>query len=117
MKITIYLQLVVAVFLSTVSRAQKVDLDRFYFDVNYQRLPKENIPYEQRTYGVHVVTGGPVTNYMSEEAIYDKIIIPGWKKIENGTPTVGIDFTLQDFVFRGSTQKSERVDEKDKMVI
>jgi len=114
MKITIYLQLVVAVFLSTVSRAQKVDLDRFYFDVNYQRLPKENIPYEQRTYGVHVVTGGPVTNYMSEEAIYDKIIIPGWKKIENGTPTVGIDFTLQDFVFRGSTQKSERVDEKDK---
>lgn len=94
--------------------AQKVDLDRFYFDVKYQDLPSENVPLEKRTYGVHVKTGGPVTNYISDAALYDKINLVGWKKIEAGEPTVGVDFTLEDFVYRGSEQKTETITDKDK---
>ncbi len=108
------LLLVIGLFVSGSAMAQKVDLDRFYFDVKYQSLPKENVPFEKRTYGVHVITGGPVTNYLSDATIYDKINLPGWKKIEGGEPTVGIDFTLQDFVYRGSIEKSETVSNKDK---
>ncbi|MEY4539237.1 MAG: hypothetical protein RLZZ306_994 [Bacteroidota bacterium] len=104
------------VFLLTivsVSFAQKVDLDRFYFDVKYQDLPSENVPLEKRTYGVHVKTGGPVINYISDAALYDKINLVGWKKVETADPTVGVDFTLEDFVFRGSEQKSETRDRKN----
>jgi hypothetical protein len=108
-KITLLLLL----FVSSKNFAQKVDLDRFYFDVKYQDLPSENVPLEKRTYGIHVKTGGPVTNYMSESAIYDKINLVGWKRVE-ADPTVGIDFVLEDFVSRGSEAKSETVSNKDK---
>jgi hypothetical protein len=108
-KITLLLLL----FVSSKNFAQKVDLDRFYFDVKYQDLPTENVPLEKRTYGVHVKTGGPVTNYMSESAMYDKINLAGWKRVETD-PTVGIDLVLEDFVYRGSEAKTETVSNKDK---
>jgi hypothetical protein len=108
-------QLLTAFLLTIVSSsfAQKVDLDRFYFDVKYQDLPSENIPLEKRTFGVHVKTGGPVINYISDAALYDKVNLIGWKKVETADPTVGVDITLEDFVFRGSEQKSETKDRKN----
>ncbi len=105
--------LLLLILISSKSFAQKVDLDRFYFDVKYQSLPKENVPLEKRTYGLHVKTGGPVTNYLSETAIYDKINLVGWKRVE-AAPTVGIDLALEDFVYRGSEAKSETISNKDK---
>jgi hypothetical protein len=105
--------LLLLILISSKSFAQKVDLDRFYFDVKYQELPKENVPLEKRTYGLHVKTGGPVSNYLSETAIYDKIKLVGWKQVE-ANPTVGVDFVLEDFVYRGSEAKSEIVNSKDK---
>lgn len=108
------LLLAICLLVSGSSMAQKVDLDRFYFDVKYQDLPSENVPLEKRTFGVHVKTGGPVTNYISDAALYDKINLSGWKKIETGEPTVAVDFTLEDFVYRGSEQKSETTSTKDK---
>lgn len=108
------LLLAISLLVSGSSMAQKVDLDRFYFDVKYQDLPSENVPLEKRTYGVHVKTGGPVTNYISDVALYDKINLAGWKKVETAEPTVGVDFTLEDFVYRGSEQKTETITDKDK---
>lgn len=93
--------------------AQKVDLDRFYFDVNYQILPREFIKFENRTYGAHVKVGGAILNYTNEAAIYDKLNIFGWKKVESD-PTVGIDFNLEDFVDRGANVQSRTDEEKDK---
>jgi len=105
--------LTICLLLSYSVMAQKVDLDRFYFDVKYQSLPKEYVPFEKRTYGIHVKTGGPVSNYLSETAIYDKINLIGWKRVETGEPTVGIDVTLEDFVYRGSEPKTETITDKD----
>lgn len=93
--------------------AQKVDLDRFYFDVNYQILPREFIQFENRTYGAHVKVGGAILNYTNETVIYDKLNIFGWKKVESD-PTVGIDLNLEDFVDRGATTQSRTDEVKDK---
>jgi len=108
------LLLAISLLVPVTSMAQKVDLDRFYFDIKYQNLPSENVPLEKRTYGVHVKTGGPVTNYISDGALYDKINLVGWKKTESGQPTVGVDFTLEDFVYRGAEEKTETITDKDK---
>lgn len=95
------------------SQAQKVDLDRFYFKTSYQKLPKENVPLEKRTYGVKVNVGGAIRGYKDEGLLYDKIQLYGWKKIESD-PTVGIEANLDDFVFRGAESKTETVENKDK---
>jgi hypothetical protein len=93
--------------------AQKVDLDRFYFDVTYQILPREFVPFESRTFGSNVKVGGAILNYTNETAIYDKINVAGWKKVE-ANPTVGIDFNLEDFVDRGANVQSRTDETKDK---
>lgn len=95
------------------SYAQKVDLDKFRFNVNYQRLPKEFVPLEQRTYGARVVVGGALRSYTDENIVYDKIRIYGWKKIESN-PTVGIEMNLDDFNYKGANLKSETSEQKDK---
>lgn len=95
------------------SYAQKVDLDKFHFNVSYQRLPKEFVPLENRTYGARVVIGGALRSYTDENIVYDKIKIHGWKKIE-ATPTVGIEMNLDDFAYRGSNVKSKTNEQKDK---
>jgi hypothetical protein len=95
------------------SYAQKVDLDKFHFKVSYQRLPKEFVPLEKRTYGARVVVGGALRSYTDENIVYDKLRIDGWKKVES-SPTVGIEMNLDDFAYRGSSIKSETSEQKDK---
>lgn len=101
------------IFVATASVAQKVDLDRFYFKTSFQRLPKENVPIEKRTYGVKVNVGGAIRGYKDEGLLYDKIYLHGWKKVE-ADPTVGIEANLDDFTFRGAESKNETVENKDK---
>ncbi|MFN3847897.1 MAG: hypothetical protein ACK4NY_00640 [Spirosomataceae bacterium] len=93
--------------------AQKVDLDRFYFKVNYQKLPYEFVPLENRTYGVRANVGGAIRSYTDENSIYDRVVVHGWKKIESN-PTVGVEVNVDDFAFRGAETKSETVENKDK---
>lgn len=101
------------IFVATASVAQKVDLDRFYFKTSFQKLPKENVPIEKRTYGVKVNVGGAIRGYKDEGLLYDKIYLYGWKKVE-ADPTVGIEANLDDFTFRGAESKNETVENKDK---
>jgi len=98
-------------FMSILSvKAQKVDLDRFYFNVNYQILPKEPVPFEKRTFSSRVKLGGALQAYVNPSSVNDRINITGWKKIEeNGT--VDIELNLEDFVEKGVTPGT-RVDEK-----
>jgi hypothetical protein len=92
---------------------KKVDLDKFYFDISFQRLPEVNVPKEQRTYGVRAVVGTPVKKYIDENSLYDRIHLIGWEKVESN-PTVGLEVSLDDYVFRGSTGKNETTENKDK---
>jgi hypothetical protein len=95
------------------SKAQKVDLDHFYFNVSYQILPKEPVSFEKRTFSSRVKLGGALQTYVNPTNLNDKINIIGWKKVdENGT--VDIELNLEDFVEKGASPQT-RVDEtKDK---
>lgn len=96
------------------SYSQKVDLDRFYFHVNYQDLPVTIIPFEQRTYSTNVVTDGPISNqFDAARVLNDQLNIYGWKKVtENASLNVNIN--LADFYEEGTTIESRTVEEKDK---
>jgi hypothetical protein len=92
------------------SKAQKVDLDHFYFDVNYQILPKEPVSFEKRTFSSRVKLGGAIQTYINPTNLNEKVNIIGWKKVdENGT--VDIELNLEDFVEK-SAYPQTRVDEK-----
>lgn len=95
------------------ANAQKVDLDRFYFGVKYQILPKEGVPYEKRTYSSTVKLGGAIQSYVNPAALNDQIYIDGWKKVESGG-TVQIELNLEDFVEKGATAQIRTEEKKDK---
>jgi hypothetical protein len=100
--------------LSLNSFSQKVDLDRFTFNVAFQILPQEPIPYEERTFGIKTFCGGIIrSNYLDESGLYGKIYISAWKKVEN-TPKVGVDIRLEDFLLRDSRIKTKTSETKDK---
>jgi hypothetical protein len=92
------------------SKAQKVDLDHFYFDVSYQILPKEPVPFEKRTFSSRVKLGGALQMYVNPINLNDKINIIGWKKVDEN-PTVDIELNLEDFVGKGVSSQT-RIDEK-----
>lgn len=93
------------------SNAQKVDLDRFYFGVNYQILPKEYVPFEKRTFSSKVKLGSALYSYVNPETANEKVYITGWKKVEsNGT--VDIELNLEDFVERSASTQTRTEDER-----
>lgn len=92
---------------------QRVDLDRFYINVNYQKLPQLVVPENERTFGVRVSIGEALKTATNEDAIYNDLKIYGWQRVEEN-PKVGIEFTLDDFIYRGSQIKSETTENKDK---
>lgn len=110
MKKITFLILFLSVFFA---KAQKVDLDRFYFNVNYQILPVEPVPLEKRTYSSTVKLGGALQTYVNTSGLNDKVNIIGWKKVDQGG-TVDIEINLEDFVENGAIQKERLEEQKDK---
>lgn len=91
-------------------KAQKVDLDRFYFNVKYQNLPQEPVPFEKRTFSSKVKLGGVFQTYVNPTDVNSKLYIYGWKRVEENA-TVDVLINLEDFVEKSATQKT-RIDEK-----
>lgn len=75
----IFISTILLLGIASISFAQKVDLDKYYFDINYQKLPKEPVFLEERTYMVSCKTGGGISS--NSKDIEGKIIIHGWKKV------------------------------------
>lgn len=96
------------------SFAQKVDLDRFYFHVSYQDLPKTIVPLEQRTYATTIITDGPISvQFPSAKVLNNQLNIYGWKKVTENA-SVNVDLNLADFYEEGTTVETRKVEEKDK---
>ena len=95
------------------SKAQKVDLDHFYFNVSYQILPKEPVPLEKRTFSSQVKLGGALQTYVNPINLNDKINIIGWEKV-NQNGTVDIELNLEDFVEKGASPQTRVEERKDK---
>lgn len=108
-KTLIFLLFLISVTIS----AQKVDLDRFYFDVSYQALPKEPVPFEKRTYTSEVKLGGKIQTYTNPTSLNERINIYGWKKVDEGA-TVKIALYIEDFVEKSVTPQVRVEENKDK---
>ena len=94
--------------------AQKVDLDRFYFNVNYQNLPKEVIPFNQRSFSTVIITDGPISvQFPTAKILNDKLSIYGWKKVDDNA-ALTVSLNLVDFYEEGSKIETRTVEEKDK---
>jgi hypothetical protein len=100
--------------ISSLCFSQKVDLDRFYFDVNYQKLPNYVVPLEQRTYSTRINTDGPIfQQFENANVLNNQLYLDGWRKnSDNGN--VNIDVNLADFYEEAYTVTSRTVEEKDK---
>lgn len=99
---------------SYLSIAQKVDLDRYYFNVSYQELPKTIIPLEQRTYSTNIITDGPISNlFPSAKVLNSQLNVYGWKKVTDNA-SLTVDLNLADFYEEGTTVESRKVEDKDK---
>lgn len=93
--------------------AQKVDLDRFYFDAGYLILPKEYTPADNRTFGVRVISSPSVSSAYPESSIYEKIGLSGFQRVENN-PAVGITVEFGNVRFERSETKTRTEEKKDK---
>ncbi len=101
-------------FISILTFSQKVDLDRFYFNVSFQNLPVNIIPFEQRTYATIIVTDGPISSqFESAKILNNQLYIYGWKKVTEGAK-VNVEVNLADFFEEGTIVESRNVEEKDK---
>jgi hypothetical protein len=108
-KTLIFLLFLVSVTIS----AQKVDLDRFYFDVSYQQLPKEPVPFEKRSFASEVKLGGKIQTYTNPTTLNENVNIFGWKRSDEN-PTVKIELNIEDFVERDVTPKIRVEETKDR---
>ena len=108
-KTLIFLLFLVSVTIS----AQKVDLDRFYFDVSYQILPKEPVTFEKRSFASEVKLGGKIQTYANPTTLNENVNIFGWKKSDEN-PTVKIELNIEDFVERDVTPKIRVEETKDR---
>ncbi len=95
-------------------KSPKVDLDRFYFNVQHQILPSENVPFENRTYTTNVnIAQSVYNNYPDENLIKDRLFISSWKNTTTN-PTVSVDYNLTEFSQKSSNINTRLVEEKDK---
>lgn len=99
--------------ISNVIFSQKVDLDRFNFNVAYQKLPKMFVEFDKRTYDASATTLGTFSNFYNPESITSLIAITGWKK-SSENPTVKTILSFDDFSFIKNEVQTRKVENKDK---
>lgn len=105
--------ILLSVLFSPTAFAQKVDLDRFYFDVSYLMLPREFVEPSARTYGVRVNVAPSVVKLMPPVNIYDLIQLSGYQKVED-RPTVGVTVNFNSVRFEKSETKTRTEEKKDR---
>lgn len=93
--------------------AQKVDLDRFYFEVGYLTLPREFVEPADRNYGVRVVVAPAVRRLMPPIDVYEQVQLWGFRKIENN-PTIGATISFNAVRFEKSEIKTRTEERKDR---
>ncbi len=100
-------------FVSATGFSQKVDLDRFHFDVNYIKLPREYVQPDDRTVGIRIGLGSTIRRAYPEQGIYDNVNLAGFQKVADN-PAVGITFTMNDLRIEKTEIKTRQGDGKDK---
>jgi hypothetical protein len=94
--------------------AQKsVDLDRFYFTVQYRSLPKLRLDSTYRTYNVLVETSKLMQPFLQEMAPEKTVLLEGWRRLQHdGHITVKVK--LEDLLPESVSVKERAENIKDK---
>lgn len=95
-------------------KPQKVDLDKFSFNVNYQILPKKFVAFEKRVFSTETVVGNDFASYYPNViALRNRVDLYGWKRGPR-TSNVDVEVILKSFTL-GEPKLETRIDEsKDK---
>lgn len=102
-------------------KPQKIDLDKFYFDISYQILPTNFVEFEKRTFSSDLVISdnmfkyySGISAYYSNKKLLDEIItIYGWKRsLKNST--IDIETNLINFEQGEPKFDSKTEETKDK---
>jgi hypothetical protein len=89
--------------------AQKnVDLDRFYFNVQFRSLPGMRLDSSYRTYNVAVESSKLMQNYMADMEPENSVLLDGWRKLpKDGHITIKVKI---DDMLPQSVSVKERVE-------
>ena len=111
MKIRILL-LIVAIFSFKASYSQNVDLDKFYFNVKFQKLPNVKTNLEERKYSFKVIAKEVIKPHVDEISLSSKLNVYGWQLVPDNA-TVKVTLTFEDFLQVGSDIRESRKETKD----
>jgi len=81
----------------TVIAQKSVDLDRFYFTVNYRSLPKMQIDKSYQTYHVNIESTKLMQSFLNDLEPAESIKLEGWKKLSRDGH-IGIQVKLGDLL-------------------
>jgi hypothetical protein len=94
--------------------AQKsVDLDRFYFNVQYRSLPAMRLDSTYRTYSVEVEGTRLMQHFMQELSPEKSVLLEGWRKMEQGGH-INIEVKLGDLLPESVSVKERTETMKDR---
>jgi hypothetical protein len=108
------LTLLVFGLLSLVARAQKADLDRYWYNISSRSLPSNPLPEGSRTYKVEITNSSIVSMIYSNDAIKGAVFIDGFKMVEpKGHLNISVFFSDLHFEKSGVTERKEDIKDKD----
>ena len=111
MKLTSILTLSAALFINAAT-AQKVDLDKFNFEIEYLSLPTHYLPPEQRTYSASVSLSPMSQAVVTEEEALKRLSIANFSNKPSGG-VVQINMQLGNTLFNRSEVKMRTEQTKD----
>ncbi len=95
------------------SRAQKVDLDRFSFQVNYRELPQFPLDSSFRTYDFACELGPLMKLALGEESPNERLEIMGWRWLPSHAH-VSVRLKMEDLIITKSDVNQREEVKKDK---
>lgn len=105
--------LLLAFSASSLTFAQKVDLDRSYAPVSYKALPTKPLGLEYKTYSVETKLSAQIAKEVPAEEIIGKVDLAGFKKVtENSDLTITV--SVEDLSISRTEVKSREEVKKDK---
>jgi hypothetical protein len=93
--------------------AQRVDLDRYSFNVNYRELPRYPLDSSFRTYDFSCETGPLMKMAISKESPDERLEIEGWKFLP-GNAHIMVQLKMEDLVIVKSDVSEREEVKKDK---
>lgn len=93
--------------------AQRVNLDRFSFTVNYRELPRQPLDSSFRTYDFLCEMGPLLRMAMGQESPAERLQLGGWRWVP-GNAHLLVQLKMEDLIVVKTDVKQREVDRKDK---